>query len=339
MTADLKRQIQFLANDHGFDACGFTNVLEPEHRDYFLSWLKAGQHADMRWMERGCDKRLNPRLLMEGATSAIVLLASYQHSANQSDYRLARYAWGRDYHLWLRQKADELALGIKKRFCPDLLYRVFVDTGPILERDLACKAGLGWIGKNTCLINPRFGSFVFIAVILTNLDLSADETIKDHCGRCDRCVSACPTQALKPYQLNASLCLAYHNIEKRGEREPVIRDKMGDRLVGCDLCQEVCPHNKSKPETNIVEWLATFDQYQLGSLGDLLSLSEHDYELKTRDSALSRLKYFDFMRNVFIVIANAARTDLLNEVCAWQLRHPTMLMSECVACAQKLGVK
>jgi epoxyqueuosine reductase len=249
------------------------------------------------------DKRLAPQLLLEDCRSALVLAVSYAHEPPPRDWKLARYAHGEDYHRWMKKMLEDLALAIRERLGEGFQWRGFVDTGPVLERDLAAKAGLGWIGKNTCLINEGLGSYLFLAVMLTNLDLSFALPEKsalslNQCASCRLCLEACPTQALTPYQLDASRCLAYHNIERRGAADPDIAEKMGAWVVGCDICQEVCPWNQRGTAEAPLFWREGFARFDLGGLQDLLALDEASYRKKTRDSAISRIKFTDFQRNV-----------------------------------------
>lgn len=262
----------------------------------------------MAWLANNVDKRLAPNLLLDDARSTILLAVTYAHEPPQRDWKLARYAHGEDYHRWMKKMLEDLALSIRERAGEGFHWRSFVDTGPVLERDLAWKAGLGWIGKNTCLINEALGSYLFLGVIFTNLDLVPPQKNRlplDHCASCRLCVEACPTQALTAYQLDASRCLAYHNIERRGPADPEISAKMGDWIAGCDICQEACPWNQKSKARAPAFWLESFSRFDLGSLDDLVALDESSYKKKTGNSAVSRIKFADFKRNVKIVVGKA----------------------------------
>lgn len=330
----LEEKIQEQARVLGFDLCGFTSDFIPTHKDYFLSWLKEKKYADMTWLARNTDKRLAPQTLCDGTQMAIVVGRVYPTPAPEAGFQIARYAAGRDYHHSLKKDLETLAQFIAKDVGPSFSYRSFVDTGPILERDLAAKAGLGWIGKNTCLINADLGSYVFLGVIFVNLLLKASHQSADQCARCRLCLDACPTQALTPYQLDASRCLAYHNIEKRGEREKSYWQALGDHVFGCDICQEVCPWNRDS-SGEISE--TSQPPFSKKDLPQILTMTKTQYMKKTRDTALSRIKYEDFMRNIFLVLANTKELSYLNLVLDWQKNHPDLHLSECKYCIEKIS--
>ncbi len=285
----------------GIDAIGATHDFKPKHADYFLDWLKQGLNGDMAWLAKNTDKRLNPDTILPGTKSVIVCACSYNHEPQDLDFKIARYAHGTDYHLWMKEKLEALAQFIRDDIASDLVYRSFVDTGPVLERDLAAKAGLGWVGKNTCLINPELGSFVFLGVIFSNLELDSFAPQKDLCGTCRLCLDACPTAALTPYKLDATKCLSYHNIEKRGERDEDFAKHFGEWLVGCDICQEVCPVNHRAPDSNNESWRASFESHEMASLSEWENLSKKEYQEKFKDSAISRIRFEDMMRNLEIL--------------------------------------
>lgn len=351
----LVEDIQKKAFDLGFSLCGFTDDFVPKKKHYFLNWLKEKRFAQMTWMEKNTDKRLGPHLVFEKTKSVIVLAISYAHEPKGKDYQLARYAYGADYHLWVKDLLEELAHFIQSRQ-KEFLWRSFVDTGPILERDLAQKAGLGWIGKNTCLLNDALGSYLFLGVVLCNLELlqSRDTPVPfakgakeaechvptlNQCGSCRLCLEACPTQALTPYQLDPYKCLAYQNIEKRGKRDEEFWGKFSDRLMGCDICQEVCPYNKGRGtlQRTPTDWQRTFSDFELGDLKGLLQLDDKNYQAKTKYSAISRVKYPDFMRNVFLVIANMDRRDLLEDLFVWQKQNPSLSLEEFDYCVKSFS--
>ncbi len=337
MSIDKITSIQNQAVELGFDIVGFTADFSPKYKEYFLSWLHEGKHADMNWLNNNQNLRCEPNTILENTKSVILFALSYNHdSFENKDYKIARYAFGKDYHHWIKDKLVQLGSFIQNKIDPEFQYRAFVDTGPVLERDLATKAGLGWIGKNTCLINKKLGSYVFLSVMFCNQDFTESKSSSNHCGSCQRCLDICPTKALSPYKIDASKCLAYQNIERRGERDRKYWDKMGEWLVGCDLCQDVCPWNEKAPQTRCQTWLDSIQENQHGSLSDLLDLDEVKYKEKFKKTPLSRIHYHDFMRNVFIVIANSKKKELLKGVLTWQKRNPDQNLAELERCLDVL---
>lgn len=329
--------IQACAQRLGFSLCGFTQLKPPRHANYVKRWYQEKKYAGMAWMARNQHLRLNPAKLVPGAKTAIVVALSYQHDAPQTlpGEGLARYARGRDYHLWMKERLARLAAYLTQDW-PDLVFRCLVDTGPILERDLAAQAGIGWIGKNTCLIHRETGSFVFLGVILIDRDLPADQPAADECGRCRLCLDACPTGALQPYQMDPSLCLSYQNIEKRGQRAQEFWPLLGDHLVGCDICQEVCPFNREPKLAAPLDWTEGFKDFDVASLTELLTLTRGAFRRKFGASAVARIRFEDFMRNVFLMLARHKRSELLPEVFAWQKRHPRLNLAELDFCVEEL---
>ncbi len=310
--------IRELALTEGFDLCGFTN-LEPlfNHQEHLERWLKTEANADMSWFHRNNDKRINPKLLVPEANSAIILLSSYYQEPSLysektpptehkvSDAKIAQYArYKTDYHDALNQRLISFSQRLNEQF-PNAALKHYTDTGPILERALAHSAGLGWIGKNTCLIVPGKGSYFFISVLFTTLSLTADSPIiEDHCGSCVKCISACPTFALiAPRFLDARNCIAYHTIENKKEIPQHIATQLNNNIFGCDICQEVCPHNQKPYKTKSI-----FAQ----SIPDLSNLTDSDYENLSHDKFLSlfrntpihRTGYNRFMRNIRTYISN-----------------------------------
>ena len=334
------QKLKVKALEIGFDQIGFTHDFQLSHADYYKGWLKSGQHGEMSYLEKNQDKRIQPNLLMDESESILVLSTNYFHQTPIGhDVKIARYAHGEDYHIWIKRRLEELSDWIQQNIHPDFKWRSFVDTGPIVERDVAVKAGLGWVGKNTCLIDPDLGSFDCLSVILCNVQFAdaSIQPVEDQCASCTLCLDACPTNALEDYQLNASQCLAYHNIEKRGERDSKFTKQIGVHLVGCDVCQEVCPWNQKIETSKQKEWQETFDK-RFYDLKDILSWTKTQFKNKTRHTALSRIKYDDFMRNVFIVIQNLNKTELLGDVQAWENKHQ-MQLKEWVNCVARLNRK
>jgi epoxyqueuosine reductase len=230
----------------GFVRFGVARAEEPPGRTRFASWIAAGRHAGMRYLEKTRAVRFHPKSLLPAARSVVCLAAPHAAEAWQAadGSRFARYARGTDYHGSLRRRALELVEGAKRRLGDSWQYRVCVDSTPVSERAFAAAAGLGWIGKNGCLIDREHGSFLLLAEILTDLDLPVDEPVAESCGSCTRCLDACPTGAfLEPGLLDAARCLAYWTIEHRGPIPDAWKAAIGERVFGCDVCQEVCPWN------------------------------------------------------------------------------------------------
>ncbi|MBL7969671.1 MAG: tRNA epoxyqueuosine(34) reductase QueG [Prolixibacteraceae bacterium] len=252
-SSDVSVRIKAKARELGFFACGIAGAgfLEDE-KPWVENWLQSGMHGEMSYMARHFDKRLDPRLLVENARSVISVLLNYFPSEKQTDPDapvLSKYAFGTDYHFVIKEKLGELLKFIHTEISP-CEGRCFVDSAPVLDRAWAVRAGLGWIGKNTNLINTEHGSFFFIGELIIDLKLQPDNaTVRNHCGTCTRCLDACPTQALvAPYVLDARKCISYQTIENRGEIDTDLTGKFENRVLGCDICQDVCPWNlKSEP--------------------------------------------------------------------------------------------
>ncbi len=238
-------QVKKIAARHGFDFCGISKAgfLEKE-APRLEEWLKNGNHGKMHYMENHFDKRLDPTKLVPGSKSVISLLYNYYPKKTlPGSLKIARYAYGDDYHFVIKNKLRDL-VGILKVEIGDFGGRVFVDSAPVMERQWASKAGIGWTGKNTLLLNRAMGSYFFIAELIIDLELEADGPIKDYCGSCSQCIDACPTDALSPYSLDATKCISYLSIELKESIPSEFNGKMNDWIFGCDICQEVCPWNR-----------------------------------------------------------------------------------------------
>ncbi|MDQ6736866.1 MAG: tRNA epoxyqueuosine(34) reductase QueG, partial [Gemmatimonadota bacterium] len=242
--AGLEASIRAHALEIGFDLVGIATLGPAETAPDFDAWLAAGYAGEMQYLERGSAKRRDTRLPYEGATSAIVVAMNY--GGTEPPGPIARYARGDDYHDVMVERLKELHRWIETQVGNPVRGKAYVDTGPILERDLAQRAGIGWIGKSTNLINPKLGSFFFLGELLLDLDLVPDAAFEsDHCGSCTRCLDACPTNAfVAPRLLDATRCISYQTIEKKGPIAETLREAIGERIYGCDVCQEVCPWNE-----------------------------------------------------------------------------------------------
>ena len=298
---DYARLIKEKAIDLGFS---FARIAKAERMDEearrLEDWLNQGYQGEMSYLERNFDKRIDPTLLVPGAKSVISLLYNYYPSSHQRPEapKLAKYAYGKDYHFIVKDKLRTLFAWIEDNIGA-IDGRIFVDSAPVLERDWARRSGLGWIGKNTMLIHPKAGSFFFLAELIIDLDLKPDLPIKDYCGTCRRCIDACPTQAIdeEGYQMDGSRCISYATIELRENIPPSFKGKMDNWMFGCDICQDVCPWNRfSTPHHE-----EAFEPHP-----DLLEMDTEDWEnlsLETfqkvfKKSAVKRTKFSGLVRNI-----------------------------------------
>jgi epoxyqueuosine reductase len=263
-------------------------------------WLESGNHADMMWMERDVEKRCDPRLMQENCKSVIILATSYnpdgEYKNNVGMGKVARYAWGRDYHKVLSKKMKKLLGNLKEEY-PEHEFRAFTDTAPILERAWAEKSGIGWQGKHSLIINRKRGSYFFLSVILSTMDLETDPPDRDRCGKCTKCIDACPTGAIVSDKIiDARKCISYWTIESRAEAFPEnIEKNLSGRIFGCDICQEVCPWNNHRvPKTEISEFLGNNKELNINELSEM---DEKYYRNLTDGTALKRAKQDGLRRN------------------------------------------
>lgn len=292
----------------GFDLVGVAPVQPPPHADSFLLWLAQGYAGTMDYLARTAHLRINPAELLPDARSAVVVGLNYAPAElPDTDYRIARYALGDDYHSVIREKLATL-LSALQALEPGTRGRICVDSAPVLERDLAMLAGLGWYGKNTCLINTHHGSYFLIGVLLLTLELEYDSPAEGGCGTCRLCLDACPTGALvEPFVLDARRCISYLTIERRGSIPPAYREPIGEWLFGCDVCQEVCPFNRPRPHQPRRARPTTEPRLQprpLPSLAEILQMDEAAYAARFRGSAVKRAKWQGLIRNALIVAGN-----------------------------------
>ena len=295
--AHLKQESEAL----GFHSLGVTAVPLELRREYYTQWIADGKHGSMSWMERNNDRRLHPdRLIPQREAKSIVSLAlNYYQPEPERGYRVAKYALGDDYHNFMLRRLKRLCRILREEYGGE--QRPYVDTGPLLEKPIAESAGLGWQGKSTILIEPKRGTWNFLANIVTTLELPTGEKLKDRCGTCTRCLDACPTQAITaPYQLDASKCISYLTIEHQGAIPLQYREAIGARLYGCDECLDVCPWNKWAVPT--VE--PKFAARELPSLAEMLAWDEAIFSERMQGSPLRRLKLHRFKRNVCVVLGN-----------------------------------
>lgn len=319
----LEEDIRAQARRLGFSLCGFARVETPPHAEFVQRWLAAGNAASMSYIERGLARRLNARLLLPHSRTVVTVGYRYAPPAlppidwrAEMRGRIAAYAFGPDYHEVIAEKLRRLADAIGE-LRQGVLARVYVDTGPVLEREWALTGGIGWFGKNTNILHTEEGSWFFLGEILTNLDLEPDSAQADRCGRCTRCLDLCPTAALKPgYVLDARLCISYLTIEHRGAIPIELRPRLGNWIFGCDVCQEVCPWNGRFARRHEVMEGAALLPY----LPDLLRLSASDFRARFRHTALWRTKREGLARNVAIALGNTGNPAAVG-VLVDSLRH------------------
>jgi epoxyqueuosine reductase len=315
------------ANDAGFDLCGIASGADTPELAYFADWVEAGYAGGMKYLEArnesGSLKRSSLAQAAPWASSVIVCAINYNteqpYSTEVHDSGrgwISRYAWsGEDYHdsvmRRLRQVEAAIRTGVEAEQSSELITHCYVDTGPVVERVYAKYAGVGWIGKNTCIINQKKGSWLFLGVILTSLELQADIPAPDRCGSCTRCITACPTNAfVGPYRLDANKCISYLTIEKRGTIPEELRAGIGHQVFGCDICQDVCPWNRKAPATTDEEFQARPELVN-PALDWLAEMSEEEFRGVFRKSALRRTKRSGLRRNAVVAMGNGRNLKFL----------------------------
>jgi epoxyqueuosine reductase len=310
-----EEQVKTLALQAGFSLCGIASLSRaPQSLASLEDWLAQGFHAGMAWMERQKDKRLDPRLVLPGCQSLICL--GLRHDPGRMDEgglrgkaRVARYARGEDYHCVLGRKLAWLQAGLTAAFPAPAQFRGYADTGPVAEKAWAAAAGLGWQGKNSCLINEQSGSWMLLAVVLCTLELKPDAPAVDRCGSCQLCLQACPTQALvAPGVLDARRCVSYLTIEHRGELAPELAKGVGLNVFGCDICQQVCPWNrKALPAGDAA--LKARPELEEPDLSSWLAMDEQAFSARFKDTAIKRAKLEGLRRNARMVAGNLRKEE------------------------------
>lgn len=307
-------QIRQWALDLGFDDCRVAKAQVATHADLFRDWIAEGKHGEMAWLERDPERRCDPREVLAGCKSVICLALNYFPGTSPfpdghaGGYRIARYAWNEDYHDLIEKRLREFDAKLQSL---GGIQRFYVDTGPVLERDFASDAGLGWNGKSTVQIHRRLGTWFFLAELLTTLELSPDEPFGDHCGKCTACMTACPTQAITaPRRLDARRCISYLTIEHKGAIPIEFREAMGDRIYGCDDCLDACPWNRFAEESREIAFHAREAVFG-NKLRDFLDLDDDGFRTLFAKSPIKRIKRARFLRNVCVALGNTGtREDL-----------------------------
>jgi epoxyqueuosine reductase len=322
---ELADRVKALGLGLGFDLVGVARAEATPETGFLREWLARGYAGEMGYLARRVEERVDPRALLPGARSLVMVGLVYDPGERRPPTAergaVARYAGGEDYHDVLGERLRALGTALEPLAGRSVAARAYVDTGPVQERVFAAYAGLGWIGKNTCLIHPRLGSYLFLGALLTDLALAPDAREPDHCGSCRACLDACPTQAfVAPYVLDATRCISYLTIEARDGVPLELREAFGTLVYGCDICQEVCPWNtrerRSVPPDaqGLRARLAPRPEWAAPALAWLLDLDEDAWRVATRRTALRRAKYRGLMRNALVAAGNSGAASLAPHV-------------------------
>lgn len=336
----LKEDIRQWAFQLGFDQIGVSDTSLEEHEANLLNWLNQGFHGEMDYMQKHGSKRSRPEELVPGTVRIISVRMNYfppharEADAVLNDSKLAyisRYALGRDYHKVMRKRLQKLAENIQSQV-GEFGYRAFVDSAPVLEKALASKAGLGWIGKHTNLLSQQAGSWFFLGELFTNLPLPVDEAVSNHCGSCQACIDVCPTQAIiAPYQLDARKCISYLTIEHKSAIPVEYRKAIGNRIYGCDDCQLVCPWNKFSSTSPLADF-AKRHELDAASLIELFMWTEEQFLFFTQGSAIRRIGYQQWLRNVAVALGNVESDSYVSKevikALNARLQYPSELVRE-----------
>lgn len=331
----LRDDIRHWGRELGFQQVGISDVDLSEHEAYLQRWLDNGHHGEMDYMARHGTKRSRPEELVPGTLRVVSLRMDYlppdtrmlKVLRNPQQAYVSRYALGRDYHKLMRRRLQQLAETIQERIGA-FGYRAFVDSAPVLERALAEKAGLGWIGKNTMLINKRAGSWFFLGELYTDLPLPVDEKAEFHCGSCRACLDICPTDAfVGPNELDARKCISYLTIELRGSIPEKLRPLIGNRVFGCDDCQTICPWNKFSSYTRERDF-SPRHRLDRAELVELFSWTEDEFLDRTAGSPIRRIGHECWLRNIAVALGNADSTTSVISSLNSRREHPSALVRE-----------
>lgn len=337
----LAQQIKGWARELGFQKLGVADTDLTGHEAHLKQWLAAGRHGEMEWMARHGSKRSRPAELVPGTLRVLAARMDYLPEGHDNALALlaagdtgivSRYALGRDYHKVMRKRLQTLADRIEEAIGP-FGYRVFVDSAPVLEKALAEKAGLGWIGKHSNLLDREVGSWFFLGEIFTDLPLPVDEPLQNHCGACTRCIDICPTGAIvAPYQVDARRCISYLTIELRSSIPEPLRALMGNRIYGCDDCQAVCPWNRFAQATTEADF-APRNGLEAPQLRQLFAWQEAEFLSRTEGSPIRRIGFECWLRNIAVALGNAPASQANIDALKQHRDHDSALVREHVAWA------
>ena len=325
-SSDLTDSIQSLFKSEGFSRFGWTEFQTPKSMDFYLTWIQSKYHGDMEYLKKHIPYKKDPKKLLPSAVGAFCVAIDYvphpqEKKESPEALKVARYAKGKDYHHWFLYKLNKVAIKLKAKF-PDHIFLPLTDSQPVLERELGYLAGLGWVGKNTCLISEKHGSLFFLGEIYTTLRGTKAQALQpDRCGKCTRCIEACPTGAiLSSKVLDARKCISYLTIESRKIPPENLREKMGGWYFGCDICQTVCPWNK-KAFGSLIEEPEFKEEDVIFELKEILTLSNRRLQQKFQFTPLNRTSVNGHRRNAIIVATNKKLTSLIPEVSQFK-EHP-----------------
>ncbi|MBU3665751.1 MAG: tRNA epoxyqueuosine(34) reductase QueG [Chthoniobacterales bacterium] len=333
--------IRAAARNLGFALCGFARAGRAPHADRLFRWLADGRQASMQWMERTAEDRADPSRILAGVKTVIVLATNYFReghpaSGDGAHGRIARYAWGNDYHDVIKPRLEALDAMLSDAGGEQ---RCFVDSGPVLERDWAAACGVSWHGKSTMGIHPQLGTWFFLSVILTTLELDPDPPLPDRCGRCTRCIAACPTQAITaPYQLDARRCISFLTIENKGPIPEEFREAMGNRIFGCDDCLDACPWNRFARQSRDAALQPRTEILGM-RLRDYLALDDAAFKKLFRGSPILRAKRRGFLRNVCVALGNTGSQDDLPALQRATNDHEPLIREHAAWAIDKIGTR
>ncbi len=332
----LKQQIKTWSAKLGFQQLGIADTDLTEAERFLNQWLKDGMHGEMYFMERHGEKRSRPKELLPDTLRIISVRLNYyppnsksieDNLAEPTSAFISRYATGRDYHKLIRKRLQRLANRIENEI-GDFSYRAFADSAPVMEKPIAQKAGLGWLGKHSNLINPKAGSWFFLGELYTDLPLPIDTPETDHCGSCSACMSVCPTNAIvAPYTVDARKCISYLTIEHRGSIPEELRALIGNRIFGCDDCQLVCPWNRFSVPTQELDFQVR-NQLDSIQLCEVFSWTEQEFLKCTEGSAIRRLGHERWLRNIAIALGNAPNSRTIRQALQARRSHASAIVRE-----------